>query len=196
MNEQPHPHQAPGSFPDEQPNPYRAPAGSLAAESVPYPIETVGAGRRFLGFLIDYASCIGTGFVFGILLQIFVALASGDEDDILGGTHGSDLTYRLIGVLLLFCYYMAFEGLFSRTIGKFVTGTIVVDESGFPPSFGQLLGRTLARFIPFEPFSFLGSETRGWHDSLSGTYVVRCRKPGFARDQAGRREEITDLGDP
>jgi len=196
MNKQSQPQKAQGGSPDELTDPYRAPAGPLLDETVPYPIETVGAGRRFLGFVIDYVACIGTGFVLGVFVQVVVAVAAGDEDDIPDGTQGSNLKYRLIGTLLLFCYYMAFEGLFSRTIGKLVTGTIVVDESGFPPSFGQLLGRTLARFIPFEPFSFLGSKTRGWHDSLSGTYVVRCRKPGFARDQAGQRGGVTDRAEP
>jgi hypothetical protein len=29
--------------------------------------------------------------------------------------------------------------------------------------------RTLSRFIIFEGLSYLGSVSRGWHDSLSGT---------------------------
>ena len=33
-----------------------------------------------------------------------------------------------------------------------------------------------ARFIPFEPFSFLGGGGNGWHDSLSGRRVVRVRR--------------------
>ncbi len=196
MNEQSQPQKAQGGSPDELTDPYRAPAGPLLDETVPYPIKTVGAGRRLLGFVIDYMACIGTGFALGVFVQIVVALSSADENNIADETRGSNLKYRLIGTLLLFCYYMAFEGLFSRTIGKFVTGTIVVDESGFPPSFGQLLGRTLARFIPFEPFSFLGSRTRGWHDSLSGTYVVRCRKPGFAWDQPDQLRGVTDRAEP
>jgi hypothetical protein len=35
--------------------------------------------------------------------------------------------------------------------------------------------RTLSRFIVFEALSYLGSVSRGWHDSLSGTYVVKKR---------------------
>jgi len=34
-------------------------------------------------------------------------------------------------------------------------------------------GRTLCRYIPFEPFSFLGNKPIGWHDSLSKTLVVK-----------------------
>jgi uncharacterized RDD family membrane protein YckC len=32
--------------------------------------------------------------------------------------------------------------------------------------------RTLVRFIPVEIFSFFNSNSRGWHDTLSVTYVV------------------------
>jgi hypothetical protein len=35
------------------------------------------------------------------------------------------------------------------------------------------LGRSAARSIPFEPFSFLGGQPTGWHDRLSETRVVR-----------------------
>jgi hypothetical protein len=40
--------------------------------------------------------------------------------------------------------------------------------------FSQILGRTFSRFVPFEPFSFLGSG-HGWHDRWSDTRVVRTR---------------------
>jgi hypothetical protein len=37
----------------------------------------------------------------------------------------------------------------------------------------EIFIRTLSRFIIFEGLSYLGSVSRGWHDSLSGTYVVK-----------------------
>jgi uncharacterized RDD family membrane protein YckC len=73
-------------------------------------------------------------------------------------------------------YFLATEGLFQRSLAKFLTGTIVVDTEGRRPTFKQTLGRSFACLIPFEPFSFLGgSNPVGWHDSLSGTRVVRIR---------------------
>ncbi|CAN0592803.1 unnamed protein product, partial [Laminaria digitata] len=39
----------------------------------------------------------------------------------------------------------------------------------------RLLGRTAARFVPFEAFSFLGGDATGWHDRWSNTRVVRLR---------------------
>jgi len=36
---------------------------------------------------------------------------------------------------------------------------------------GKILGRTLSRLIPFEPFSFFTYPVLGWHDSISKTNV-------------------------
>jgi uncharacterized RDD family membrane protein YckC/type II secretory pathway pseudopilin PulG len=78
-------------------------------------------------------------------------------------------------VIAFFSYHLIFEVLFQKTIGKMLTGTKVVNVTGERASFLALLGRTLARYIPFEPLSFLfyGSyPTKGWHDRLSRTLVV------------------------
>jgi uncharacterized RDD family membrane protein YckC len=81
----------------------------------------------------------------------------------------------LLGVLSFVGYYVVMEGLFQRTIGKLVTGTCVINTEGDPPRFAQILGRSFARMIPFEAFSFLSSNPAGWHDTLSGTRVVQSR---------------------
>ena len=47
---------------------------------------------------------------------------------------------------------------------------------GRTPRFPQILGRSLARLIPFEAFSFFGALGVGWHDSFSNTRVIRTRK--------------------
>ena len=47
------------------------------------------------------------------------------------------------------------------------------DENGTKPRFGQVIGRTLCRFVPFEAFSFFGE--RGWHDKIPKTRVVMAR---------------------
>ena len=48
----------------------------------------------------------------------------------------------------------------------------MVLENGEKPKVDVILLRSLARIIPFEPFSFLGNSPRGWHDTLTKTYVV------------------------
>ena len=71
-------------------------------------------------------------------------------------------------------YYTVLEVISGRTLGKLLTGTKVVATNGSPASVGQILGRSLCRFIPFEAFSFFGGAGRpvGWHDSISKTRVV------------------------
>lgn len=71
-----------------------------------------------------------------------------------------------------FFYYGLMESLFKVTPVKFLTGSSVVNEYGTGiPSASRMWGRTCCRFIPFEPFSFLG--TRGWHDALLQTMVIK-----------------------
>jgi uncharacterized RDD family membrane protein YckC len=78
----------------------------------------------------------------------------------------------IYNLVLLYGYYFVFEYFFGKTPGKFLTKTKVVDMNGEWPGGKRLLIRTLCRFIPFDNFSFLFG-TIGWHDSLSGTMVVR-----------------------
>lgn len=81
----------------------------------------------------------------------------------------------LFGFLCYFTYYLFFESIFGRTLGKLITGTTVVNEHGGKPVFKQIIGRTLCRLIPFEPFSFFGASGYGWHDSIPKTYVIDIR---------------------
>ncbi|TDO78124.1 putative RDD family membrane protein YckC [Flavobacterium chryseum] len=128
-------------------------------------------GSRFLNYILDLFAFLIIFFLFCIALGIFIGL--------LGGTSLSswisdmgELGWNLIVFTLFISYYILLEGFFGRSIGKFITGTILVDENGQKPSFGTIFKRTLCRLIPFDAFSFLGSDGRGWHDTLSDTYVV------------------------
>ena len=71
---------------------------------------------------------------------------------------------------------MVFETITGRTLGKYITNTKVLTEDGQKPEADKILYRTLSRMIPFEAFSFLGDEGRGWHDSLAKTVVVDVKK--------------------
>lgn len=153
-------------------NPYAPPASDLESHSADPARSERGApriasqGKRFMNFLID-GIC---HYVVAILLGVVLAVT-----DLLYLTEGS------IGILLSvaswFSYYFLQEAIFGRTIGKLVTGTRVVDMDGNRPTFPQYLGRTFARLIPFEAFSFFGGGgfPVGWHDSLSKTRVVSAQ---------------------
>lgn len=153
-----------------QDNPYRAPESLIQvpnttalADGQPIP---AGKWRRFFNFLIDQLGAGGLGFVVGLGMGAIgwePALNVLERHEVISGW------------LFMVVYYTIFEGMTGRTLGKLITGTKVVNERGEPPSFGQSLGRSFARLIPFEPFSCLAQDGRGWHDSAPGTYVVRTR---------------------
>ncbi len=154
-------------------NPYRAPHSPLYGKPrvtrARLEIEPASKWRRFFNNLID-------SFVYYLLVVLitFILIAVGGRSAAqwiaslgIGGAYA-------LGFLILMLYYIAMESMLGFTVGKLLTGTRVVNEEGEKPNLVQIFLRTLCRFIPFEPFSILFSaETRGWHDSLSGTHVVR-----------------------
>jgi uncharacterized RDD family membrane protein YckC len=132
-------------------------------------LELASRMRRLVNTFVD-SICF---FVLVVLLALILALAGLDSTlEALSQSGGWD---QLLGVVLFSIYYIAFESLTGRTPGKLLTGTRVVQESGGQPTVPQILGRTAARFIPFEALSFLSRRRIGWHDSLSKTRVVRVR---------------------
>lgn len=65
------------------------------------------------------------------------------------------------------------EGAFNgKTIGKYLTKTRALREDGSPLGWDKAFVRSLCRLIPFEGFSYLGSNLLGWHDTISKTMVV------------------------
>ena len=138
--------------------------------------------RRLVNLLIDTVA--GT-YLFGALLGAIFGLAfrlTGFADQgilivyrIKRWVQG-DSPYIWLFFLLPLIYYFLSEALFSRSLGKLITGTKVVScNKNRKPGALQILGRTLLRLMPFEWFSFLGDDPSGWHDKLSNTKVVYIR---------------------
>jgi uncharacterized RDD family membrane protein YckC len=131
----------------------------------------VSGGQRFLNYILDTIFVLLSIVVFAFFLAFFASIF--DLNGILSWFDNvSDLEGRVLFVVMTIAYYTITEGFFGRSLAKLITGTIVVDENGEKPSFGIIFKRSLCRLIPFEAFSFLGSSGRGWHDSISDTYVV------------------------
>jgi uncharacterized RDD family membrane protein YckC len=166
----------------EQQNPYAPPTAEAAipvAVEVAAEVRPATQGKRLANLVIDgiITNVLSTaaGFVLGLVYGVSkaaqgVEFTQADEDFL-------NLLGMLLGFLVFFIYYIGMEALFHKTIGKLITGTRVVNADGRPPSFGQVVGRSFARMIPFEAFSFLGGNGRpvGWHDSLAKTRVVEGR---------------------
>ncbi|MEI6553222.1 MAG: RDD family protein [bacterium] len=119
--------------------------------------------RRLSNYLLD---SVFSKIIFWILLIIISSLVS-----------GPGLAYNIMAVIVIVFYFVGYnilcESVWGRTLGKLITDTKVVDKYGKKPSFLRVTGRSFARIIPFDALSFLfGSFPVGWHDSISGTFVV------------------------
>lgn len=146
----------------EEQNPYLPPATDVAVGDGRGSATDASKLRRFGTFAVDYVLFMVCGGVFGFS----IALVFGES----GVAAIKAVPEFLLGVPIFIGYYLFFEGLWSRTPGKFVFVTVVVNDDLNKPSFLQIVKRTFCRFIPFEPFSFFGA--RGWHDSISKTRVI------------------------
>ena len=154
------------------------------------PVQTVSGGARFGHYLLDVIVLYAINFVLGIVLGIV------NPEAVLGIP---DIVWNLVSMLLLVTYYFVMESSIQTTVGKLATNSVVIDEYGNKPNNSALIGRSFARLIPFEAFSCLG--TRGWHDTLSKTYVVTKKEQAILKrlmqEQAGmiHIDERTDILD-
>ncbi len=151
-------------------------------------------GQRIVNAIIDrlvfYIIMLGFGVVLGIVSE-------------LTGWYGlldyfanvSTLEDFIISTLLILIYYIIFESLSGRTVGKYITKTIVVHEDGSKPKFDVILKRSFCRIIPFDAFSYLGSPSRGWHDTIPDVYVVKKDLFEEALKQFREFEEIGKIGE-
>jgi uncharacterized RDD family membrane protein YckC len=129
-----------------------------------------GLSKRFANFLLDGIFMVLMGIVFGFLLGVVLAMFSPDSLSFFE-TDNFFLEYFL-NFLIGMVYYSFFEAMTGQTPAKYITKTRVVNEEGEKPDMNTILIRSLCRYIPFEPFSFLGSDNRGWHDTISKTQVI------------------------
>lgn len=129
-------------------------------------------GTRLANYIIDYVCQLVLLFGFVIVLTI-ISLFTANENILARIESMNRIEEYALGAVTALIYYNVFEIFFSRTIGKFITKTIVVDIHGEKPDSQEILVRSLCRLIPFEGFSFLGAPNKGWHDSISKTYVVK-----------------------
>lgn len=131
--------------------------------------------KRFLTFLIDYLVRFVIVFFVAVLLGM-MAYLTGDNGYLIWLDNLTRVEEILYEVVIVFIYYMILESITARTIGKYITGTKVLLKDGSKPEAYKILLRTLCRFIPFDPLSFFGTDSRGWHDTLTETFVVDVKK--------------------
>lgn len=126
--------------------------------------KAVGGWIRFGNLFIDRIVHLGIVFAVG-----FVLVAA--EVDFIFNL--SRLEEVLLEWSIYVLYYIIMEYNFQVSVGKLITGTVVVDVNGKKPTLKAIVGRSFSRLVPFDAFSFLGSDTIGWHDTWSGTRVIK-----------------------
>lgn len=130
--------------------------------------------QRFINWLLDIVvQTLIFIVLFGIVSSISISHGNKELPHYL--LYNGIGQYTAVSVISL-VYYISMETLFSRTLGKLVTQTIVVNENGERPSHSVVLTRTLCRLVPMYGIFFLFSPQRGLHDLISNTYVVDKNK--------------------
>ena len=129
-------------------------------------------GKRFLNYLIDVVVIY---VIILILFTVFAIIANliGNESFLFWLQNMTEIHGYLVFFGVMITYYVFMESIFSSTIGKFLTQTKVVLIDGTKPSSQKIIKRTFCRLIPFDGLSFLGTYANGWHDSITGTFVVK-----------------------
>lgn len=135
--------------------------------------KTVGTGTRLANHILDFLFIMVLNIVFLVFLGFISAVVGESMLDFI--TNSGALIFYMIGFMISMFYYVTLETLTGRTMAKLITRTKVVAENGEKASFDAIVLRSLCRFIPFDAFSFLNSETRGWHDTLSKTRVISVK---------------------
>jgi uncharacterized RDD family membrane protein YckC len=127
--------------------------------------------RRWLGCWIDFVAVAALFFGPAMVVD---ALAPQSSPAI--------TTAIVVGLALALAYFPALEGRWGRTVGKLVTGLVVVDAQGRPPGYLRAIVRTLLRLLEVNPLLMGGipagvivlltKKRQRLGDLVAGTFVV------------------------
>jgi|TARA_B110000261_G_C12833918_1_gene257395 uncharacterized RDD family membrane protein YckC len=90
------------------------------------------------------------------------------QDD---GKTGNIMLVTMFVIYIL--YYLIWESLAGRTLGKFLNKTQVVNTQQENPTIKQVLIRLATRLIPFQFVTYFTPYQKPLHDILSKTWVMR-----------------------
>lgn len=123
--------------------------------------------KRLLNLIID-------AIIIGIITNTFFLFYLGRIP--LANEYSGSIFLNVAALVCYLVYYTILEGFTGRTVAKFITRTKVMTENDYSrPKFLNALFRSLARLIPFEPFSFLSKRPVGLHDIIGSTIVANSR---------------------
>ncbi len=127
-------------------------------------------GKRFVNYIIDI-----TFFYIIILALAFVwALISPETIDNYAESQGGINFIEQIIFLILYAVFMFVQEALTkgRSLGKFITGTKVLNLNGTEITKLTALARGFSRAVPFCVFSALGKPCNPWQDKWTDTMVI------------------------
>ncbi len=145
-------------------------------------VKCIGNWARFGHYIVDVLAVYAYIFLIGFTLAALNVDINWEAPGI----------GYLFGGFAIITYYSTFEYFTQRSLGKMLTRCIVIDQYGQRPSFSTILRRSASRLVPFEVFSCLGSEGRGWHDKWSNTFVI----PAKEMEQINSIISVEEIGAP
>lgn len=124
-------------------------------------------GVEYMGFWIRLAAVVIDGVITGVISAVIDLV----------------LETAFLGKLFSVLYSVLFIGLKGQTPGKMALGIQVVDSQGNPPGImrailREVVGKLVSTVVIFLGFFWIiwDRRKRGWHDHISGTFVVRKRR--------------------
>jgi uncharacterized RDD family membrane protein YckC len=151
-------------------NPYAPTQAALNEVTVEDPSEVLEPAprwRRVVNQLLDLVGITIAATLVAIALRVVSVAVNIDVMQSAG---------PLFGFGVVFLYYFVCEAVFGQTLGKLVTGTRLVTESGARAPIWLVLFRSIYRFVPLEPLSIFSRRRIMWHDLWSKTRVVQVRR--------------------
>lgn len=151
---------------------YRDVYGNLVKDAeeieINRPVNTVSGGKKFANFFVDYLAYFVLASIIDIPMVFLIS--SFMEDDF--NRMAPVLMLQVFNVISYPLYYFAFEATLQKSPAKYLTRCIVINEYCEKPDIASIALRSLIRLVPFEMFSCMSDNGRGWHDRWSGTWVV------------------------
>jgi uncharacterized RDD family membrane protein YckC len=148
-------------------NPYSPPLEAIADHPCSGASILASRGARLSNWLTDGIFIHAFTGLFCAFIAPRIGILAHLGDSRIGGPE--IITWMIISI----SYRTLFEGLTGYTIGKICSCTKVADAKGNNPSLAKAFVRSLCRYIPLDPLSLFGKTPIAWHDSISGTRVIK-----------------------
>lgn len=149
-------------------------ATPVASATEPFASDLASPGERILAGLID----LGIVSLMLLTLLYLTSQVGGHSVRLLPSRAMAAL--GVISTLMTFGYYLFFWGVSGQTLGKLLTGSRVVGDTGRPLGLKRAVARIFGFLLSALPLGagFIGlwsdHQRRGWHDRLASSKVVRA----------------------